>query len=98
MSDSITASLIQAASGSDTGSSEVGTENNVSVENTSEETISDSISAEEWAKLAKRKMKHKVDGKEVELSLEEALRGYSHSSAANKRMEQAAAERKAAAA
>ncbi len=49
---------------------------------------------DEWGKVAKRKVKHKVDGKEVEISLEEALRGYSHSQAANKKFEEAATARK----
>ena len=56
------------------------------------------ISPEEYAKLAKRKVKTKVDGKDVELTFEEMERGYSHNSAANKRMQEAAAERKAVAA
>ena len=52
------------------------------------------LDGEEWTKLSKRKVKHKVDGKDVELTLEEALKGYSHSSAANKRFEEAAAIKK----
>lgn len=57
----------------------------------------DYISPEEMASLSKRKVKHKVDGKEVELSIDEVLKGYSHGSAANKRFEEASALRKQAA-
>ena len=56
---------------------------------------SDFITPEEIAKLSKRKVKHKVDGKDVEITFEEMQKGYAHNTAASKRMQEAAAERKA---
>ena len=56
---------------------------------------SDFITPDEVAKLAKRKVKHKVDGKDVEVTFEELQKGYAHNTAASKRMQEAAAERKA---
>ena len=53
------------------------------------------LSPEEIATLSKKKVKHKVDGKDVETSFEELQKGYAHNTAASKRMQEAAAERKA---
>jgi hypothetical protein len=46
--------------------------------------------------LKSRKHKTKIDGQETELDYDELLRGYGHSQAANKRMQEAAEVRKAA--
>ena len=56
---------------------------------------SDFITPEEAAKLSKRKIKHKIDGKDVEVTFEELQKGYAHNTAASKRMQEAANERKA---
>ena len=50
----------------------------------------DYISEQEWEQLAKRKIKRRIDGKEVSLSLADVDRGYGHNQAANKRFEEAA--------
>jgi hypothetical protein len=75
------------------GNSAEVTSNVTHSENSEPEFLSD----EEYAKLSKRKVKHKVDGKEVALTFEELTKGYSHGSAANKRFEEAAELRKQAA-
>lgn len=56
--------------------------------------IDDYITPEELSKLSKRKVKVKIDGSESDIALEEAIKNYSHKSAAHKRFEEAAELRK----
>lgn len=86
-----------APAAADTGVSQA-TDGGVQDTSNAPDTADDYISDEEWAKLANRKVKRKIDGKDVTISLADYDKGYGHTQAANKRFEEAAAIKKQAAA